>query len=404
MNLFFTYIILSATAVLGNIEAQADRLFDMVNPQLYDIVPKVELDASGNLWMVALWHEPSRGYRCDVTKIKPDASIAFERKPLLDEAATEKGKPSSEYVLDMTPNGMITSDRFGSLYVPCSFSYRHRVILDQRSYTSVHLIRVSSDGSCSDYYPWPNTELLRFHMEIVDADTMVICGVDAPQNPRIKYIGRHAPFRISTASVSSSGLTPAFEKVYEKGNFPSDILSYGPSSGDRNYNDWKRGYGFRFFIRNYTPGGDTTEKPVNLYIRRFDLRASETSIPAEELGTYKWRDYVWRTFRNAYIGYTTVANYKDGGYMLYLPDPLDYSTTHVIRLDYTGIPIDPATLDDGGEKKSLAFKRLPADQKPNVYFALSRGLQSFMPDSGCIYFWGTDNEGNLYNYRKVHNY
>ncbi|MBD3365665.1 hypothetical protein GF359_10675 [candidate division WOR-3 bacterium] len=136
---------------------------------------------------------------------------------------------------------------------------------------------------------------------------------------------------------------------------------------------------------------------------RFDLRSQQNGIPGEELGSYNWRDYIWRSYEDAWIGRITFAKYAEGGYLLCMPDPSDPSITHILRLDYMGEPVEPSTLEDGVIKNVKKFDKLPSSAKPHVAFDITNKptYKGIVRNSAQILFWGRDEEGNLHAYRVV---
>jgi hypothetical protein len=204
------------------------------------------------------------------------------------------------------------------------------------------------------------------------------------------------PCRISKATIDSTGITPVYEKVYGSKTYPMSLIP-SPREYINNFFDWERGVGYRFLFRN--PQGELT-------VNRFDFRSSETSVEYDTVGTFAWRNYIWRTYENAPTGRLTFTHFKDGGYVLSLPDPDNSNTTQVLRIDPNGNPLLPENLESGGNKNSLDFDRMPSTVEPNIYFYrwTKRTYRENIPDSAQLLFWGLDNEGTLYSYHKVRKY
>lgn len=289
-------------------------------------------------------------------------------------------------------NSHLVCDKDDNLYVGL-YNIRR-----QRGYTAggglVHLMRISPDGDIHDNFPWPRfDELDNFHIGF-RSDTMTVIGFTYEYS---EYTGESPSIRITNALVDSTGVTPLSEKVYLRDNFPFEMLQ--PERDFlRYYYDLPRGIGFKANI-NYK---DSTL--LKLY--RFDFRVSVESIAIDTIDEITWRDYVWRSYPNSWIGWISFTEYANAGYLLYMPDPDDRSTTHVIRLTQMGEPIEPSTLEDGGAQSSRVFNRLPSQIEPNVYFRFWEipSYRGGVRDSAQVLFWGCDTEGNLYTYRRVRHY
>ena len=74
---------------------------------------------------------------------------------------------------------------------------------------------------------------------------------------------------------------------------------------------------------------------MSIVISEINTNGDESNHVKNE---YEWRNYIWRTYKDVWIGEMTYAEHKDGGYCICAPDPEDHTMTHIIRIDE--YPID----------------------------------------------------------------
>jgi hypothetical protein len=389
MYLSLISVLLTLTS-FGKASAQAETLLGFVaetQPQMYSRRPQVTLDADGLLWVLADW-----GGDAYATRINPNGKLDIDK---LLVHSTNKDLP------DFTMGSTNACDRWGNLY--CGVATVRRLPgTSANVISSIHLYRVTPDGDVKDYCPWPKIRQYKHHIEVLPGDTLVLVGTDYESSQLSAW---EVDLRIAKALIDENGITPVYDKKYSYGNYPHKILRL-PYDYWRNYYDWNRGYGFLPEIRvPYDSEGN--ESACNLLtIYRFDLRGSEHSITQDSLGTYAWRDYVWRTYKDAWIGWISFTKHKDGGYVLCIPDPKDRSITHLLRLDRNGEPVDSDNLESGGEKTPAKFDRRPTTINPLVDFKVwtSPAPGVNVRDSAHVLFWGCDEEGNLYAHRQFRSY
>lgn len=390
MHSILTTLLLTFT-VFGKTEEQADVLLSYpikVTPKLYGI-PHATINPQKNLWIVADWENTPL-----ISKLDEQGKDKILTLPFIDTTYIPKrGFPV------IGPSYNMVSDSKGNLYFSSFIGWYE---LEDYHKSTLHLIRVSSEGQVKDYYPWPTMYASDLHMEVLPGDTLLLMGRDASA-PKSSG-GYGMPLRISKALITSNDLTPIYEKSYPWHSFPATIRN-GNSTYYMHYFDWERGYGYLAYILADSSILGPKPTPDKLTIMRFDLKSSETTITRDSLGTFNWRNFIWRTYKNAWIGSMTFARYKEGGYLLCIPDPADRSVTHILRLDNLGLPIIPSELEGNGMKSTLAFDRITASVKPYVDFQIwDKPVQMTIHDSAQVLFWGCDNEGNLYSFRKVRIY
>lgn len=376
-----------------NPEAQAETLLDLLThqfpaqPEIYSQRPEVILDDSDNLWLLANVKISSeyRSQPC-LTKISPDGRVVLENINI------NPTDPNDDKIRGF-PYSHLACDRYDNLFVGLVY-IRKPGASSLITPSLVHLIRVSPNGNIHDFFPWPRfDELDNFHIGF-RSDTMTVIGFTYEYS---EYTGESPSFRITSALVDSASVTPLGEKVYLRDNIPFEMLQRDKDL-TRYYFDLPRGLGFKANIYY--------KDSTILKMYRFDFRISEESIVIDTIDDITWRDYVWRSYPNSWLGWITFCDYSSGGYLLYMPDPENRSTTHVLRLDQMGEPLDPSTLEDGGAQSSRVFNRLPSQIEPNVYFRFWEipSYRGGVRDSAQVLFWGCDTEGNLYTYRRVRHY
>lgn len=243
------------------------------------------------------------------------------------------------------------------------------------------IMRVLTSGEVKDYTDtWPVTKMNGdAYIEIIPGDTLVITGSNQSVQSKV----------IVKALVTSEGLTPIDELTYPITCCALGLLSI--TQGMYNvYVNWEQGFGLFASTK-----GDGTFKLASMHL------TPEANYECTELGSYSLKDYTWRTYTDMWLPKSTVEKYKDEGFTVFLSDPIDSTTTHVVRLDEKGFPIDPSTLNAGGKRTTLPFAALPNTCKPYVEMLTWGNQFGLYPDSGRVQFWGVDHEGNLYLYKKT---
>lgn len=377
----------------SNPEARANTLFDLAataEPRMFSRVPRLTFDESSNLWMVSEWGtvSPMVCPRIYATKIKTNGRVDLERVLAYDPDNSSVGSSYRYWPV---------CDRWGNLYFGL-FTITPIEGTSAKSRSTLHLIRISPEGIVKDYHPWPRMVAEGYSISTLSGDTLIFLGEDA----QAEWTPNGRPLRISKVIVDSSGITPVYEKTYDLSKYPRKLIEL-EGYYEKKILDWNRDTGLYAYIRVESSVTGPPAQPDKLHLYKFDMRASDNAITQDSLGVFNWRDYVWRTYEDTWIGWMTFAHHKDGGYLLCIPDPKDRSITHVLRLDSKGEPIDPATLEGGGTKFSLDFDRRPSSAEPLVDFHIwnKPAYKEIIRDSAHVLFWGCDNEGNLYAYRKV---
>jgi len=368
----WSFISLLTLGVIGGVEEQAETLLGYASetqPALYSRRHELTFDNKGNLWLLADWVNDG----C-VLRIRPDGKEDLERLLLLD--------GNLDFWISIA--NMMDCDRWGNLY--CGLGMAH-VKGNLYFPGSLHLFRVTPEGETQDYHPWPDMRIYETYMEILQGDTLVLMNYQ-----RSNYDPNDRTCRISKALVDSLGITPVLDKTYSSDNF-HPLIVVPPDPFYKTFFDWNRG--FSFYI-------EITDNIVETL--RFDLKSSENSIPWESLDTYNWRNHIWRTFEDTWIGWLTLVDYKDGRYLLCISDPEDRSITHIVRLNHIGEPIVPSTFKNSENKKTKKFDKMPSSAKPYVEFQIWDKPGGLARDSAQVLFWACDDEGNLYTYRAVRKY
>lgn len=359
--------------------AQADALLDYVS----DVPPlltnyTVDFDPSGHLWLFGKFGEDYY-----VSRISPEGEVVLDRVLIRNMAA-----------LDSRP----TFDPHGSAWLVPSFgvgdmgNYPVDVRLSDSAQkpmltpvqTWSHLIRVTAEGEVMVYSPWPALGSNNA-AAMVSEDTLLILAADGNS------------VWVTDGVVSADGIEPG----HEAQGFREPEALYTVMRLSRNkdytraYMDWGARRGLRAEIYWYASYADRGPDIVNMFY--LDLR-SQTNYRFTSVGNFGWREYVWRSFRNAPIRHMSFFRYGDGGYVLAIPDIEDRSVTHLVRVDDEGRPVDPETLGGGGRKSARAFKRIPDGVERYVDLLVWRSDGEEL-DSARVLYWGVDTEGNLYEYK-----
>lgn len=348
-----------------NPEAQADAWLNFAPMGLWGDRERVTFDESGCLWLAYR----GVGSRRDIYAARIDRSGKTDVGPVLVYKDKE-GDP--EYPI---LGYRIACDRWNNAYFIYAISGATHI-------GYAHLIRVNPEGEVNNYDPWPEKHTYNPFIDILPGDTLFLVS---------NY--QSGGGRIAKALIEPDKIIPVQDSFY------SEILSTNVGSRHErvgSYLDWEKRLAMRTMVLD-----------KDLYIVHYSLKPSD-NYKSNKSGPYPWRSYIWRSYLNSAIPYPIWAEHKEGGYTLCFLDPEDKSTVYVIRLDEAGVPIDPSTLDKGGTLSARHFKNLPSSAEPHVDFWIWRTHKKRTPrdsyfelDSARVIFWGCDDKGNLYAYRKV---
>ncbi|MBN2380070.1 hypothetical protein JXM67_09750 [candidate division WOR-3 bacterium] len=347
---------------VGSLSRQADALLTyVVEDSLSRHETRVGLDYSGGVWLLDNYQG-----KVQVTRIKPNGKSDPEKVDVFEASKAQLGQ-------------QVVFDDYNTLCFVLAGGER---IADA---SPLFLFQVTSEGKVRSYDPWPLVPFKRNYLERLAADTLLIMG---------GHVIGEIP--ISKGIMTEEGILPAFDTIYYMEDI--SLLNIG-SQRDyyRTYIDWDKDWGLRADIQWYTSHEDVG--PDKLSLTALSL-GGEDSFSVRFLGTYPWRNYIWRTFRNAWMRYLTFVPYREGGYILAVSDPRDRSITHLVRLSEDGEPIDPATLEKGGEFSPRPFRRLPDQAESHVDISMWGRIEQ-VPDSAHVIFWGCDDKGNMYTYRRL---
>ncbi len=384
-------------------EAQAEVLLNYArktDTPLYKAT--VVLDNSGHLWLVGYWGGSLQSTGLHITRISPkgknvlDDILLYRYHNILLHSHAVCDSRNNLYITFATPGRWKepsdTSIGDTGLKIYSGRSNEVVYVVDGNYNPRVHLMRITPEGDFEDFHPWPGLGYYEHYLGLLQGDTLILAGSED--------LGK--PVRIVKATLTSEGITPVYDTPHTLANsiYKNQIL------GDyfQAIVNWYQGMGIEAAILH-----DRTDNPQygpdNLHISRLKGGPEEKSKPLKA-NVYPWRDYVWRSYPNSWIGWLTFSDYKDGGYLLYIPDPLDRSTTYALRLDEEGTPIDPSTLKGKGKCSARSFNRLPESAKSQADFRWWKDNNSRRdyPDSARVSFWGCDEKGNLYNYTQLRKY
>ncbi len=368
---FFLSVVVSLSPGYSS-KDQANKLLTHVSLDVKAATPlfseTTTINDSGFVWFFINW-----GRNLYISRISPRGEILLNKLLI--------AQINEEYP-ELWLNGPMACDRWGNVY--CGYFPRTR---DNHT-CPLHLIRVTPGGQVKDYYPWPDIRVYNY-MEVLPGDTLLVAG----------FSSDFSKIKVYKGLLDEEGIIPVFEKDFKSGYSSLNEVVYSKAMPQSNTMlDWGRNWGL------YIISDSDYNTPVlseTFRIQRLNLNL-DTDHSYEDLGLYDWNKYTWRIFHKTWIGNVTITPYKNGGYVLCLVEPMDASTTYMIRLDSTGVPIDPKTLSDGGIRKPIAFDKLPASAKPYVGFGWWEShLERTKRDSAHVTFWGVDSEGNIYNYRKL---
>jgi hypothetical protein len=338
-----------------NPEKQADAILSYVTvPKITMYGWRMTIDGEGYVWLIGDWDI------LHAVRINPNGKIVLDKIPL------PKAYNLGWYV---------RTDRWNNAY----YVYSKKEKYDNES---ISLARVSTDGLVHDYSPWPIDQAYDGNfIEITSNDTLIAVSRDFHSRDN----------RIAKAIINPEGITPTDQNVCSECEF-LDFLRSANKYGVPMI-DW--GEGFGFYVGVIRDGARN-----KIHVFKLNLKP-EDGYPAEKIGEFYWREYVWKTYNDTWIAEATYASHKDGGYSLCLPDPKNSSSVYVLRLGEDGIPIEPSNLNGGGERSVRSFNRLPKESKPYVDMKIWFKDYTLTPDSAMVVFWGCDEKGNLYTYRKI---
>jgi len=349
-----------------NPEAQADALLNYFTrePRFYSDGSLTAIDNSGYLWLVGNWD-----YDLCVSRIDPEGNLAFNRVPI----------PAGRFSI----GEQLIFDRWDNAY----FIFNNDV---GGNPGLVNLVRITPEGQVGNDYPW-RVEQLPFphYMAILPGDTLVTYAQAYP-GPGGSIV-RIGTYQIGKVHLTVDGYGAAQQTLHKLEEFPIIIGVYFDDT--QSIPEWNEGWSIVAYLRS-----------ASLSLYRQHLTA-ESNYSVDTIGTFSWRDYVWRTYSDTYIKRLTFARHKEGGYILCLFDPANPSITHVLRLNEDGVPVEPSELKSGGKRSAKALKNLPPYVEPYVniqkYQHPDPKIRKIVDDSVHVIFWGCDDEGNLYAYRKV---
>lgn len=362
-----SFFAILALSFFGRAESQADALLDLV-PYIWDI-NSIAFDYSGSLWAVNDGKDALLLSRIDQ-----------RGRPLLDKIEVRKKglEPMVDGMLWVQPYSM-TFDRWNNAW----FIYFTGIQHDYHppDFQPSHLARVTPKGEVQYYHPWPGIEPDGAYVGIMPGDTLIVVGK-----------AKDGSIRFGKGLLNETGMKPILEGLDTRN------LASLMRRGNEDFYDkipyWGKEHGLIAVI-DYTDGSKV------LYLSSF----SSSSFKGYE---YNWRDYIWRSYTDAWTGKVSISPYKDSGYVLCIPDPLDSATTHLLRINEDGTLIPPSELKDGGSFSARSFDRLPKSAEQKVKLELHIKKHGTVPpkyyDAAAVRFWGVDLDGNLYYFSKSRNY
>lgn len=367
-----------ALSFFGRAEVQADALFNLI-PSFYD-KGSVQFDNEGSLWAVHAGKDALL-----LSKIDPRGRLTLDKLEV-----RKKGlEPIADGMLWVPPYSIVF-DRWNNAW----FNYFAGLQFDRSllppDYQRTHLVRVTPKGMIQDYHPWPGIEPDETYLGIMPGDTLLVVGRTQKRE-----------IRVAKGVIDDKGLTTVPETDREKNSPTFEVLiGYGDDL-DVATPYWEKGYGLR-------AGFGKPEGKWKLFLSYFSLEPPYTEIEGKECNN--WRDYIWRSYTDAWIGKVSISPYKDSGYVLCIPDPLDSATTHLLRINEDGTLIPPSELKDGGSRSARSFDRLPKSAEQKVKLELyvkhhkSGERETVYYGKAIARFWGVDLDGNLYYFSKSRNY
>lgn len=346
--------------LIGGAEAQAEALFSFVTePKVTMYKWRTVIDDSGYVWVLNNWD-----HALFASRISPEGERVLDQIPLM---------PPPDGPISQELGRVILPDRWCNVY----FSY---YIDNNIEIGPSYLGQITSSGEVHHYRTWFEDVDIRFpHMEILLGDTLMIIG----------KMG-HVDNQIVKASMQPGELSLISSELVPRSKSLTIIRNHGYYVDS--YSDWERGWGF---IASLFGGNNPDLIFQELSYGTLDLKPADGYSVGEKT-TILWEDYVWKTYPDVFTGQLAIIPYRGGGYSLLIPDFIDSNTTHILRLNEEGIPINPSGLEGGGTLNPRPYDSLPSGFQPHVYFHDWVKYRVLSPDSAMVVFWGCDDEGNLY--------
>lgn len=367
MALAALFVALTLSAASWNPEAQADNLL------LQDLSTETALsfDNDNHIWVVN--RSPSG---LDAYRVDPQGQTKLN-------TTINTGDIAGFVYHDKC----MVVDRWNNLYFTFNinaFSQSGGIGFDRLPY---HLVRVTPEGAVKDFFPWPSLSAeVPPYLAIVPDDILYIQGQDESNKKETTY-------RQIKIKLRRDETKPIQEDVKTSDRLPLALCAR--DNWQTHYVMWNNDWAL---LLSKTSSPKTKEDQEGIMFSRTSLDYAGQEM-YKTIGTYAWRDYIWRTYHNTWIPDMTIATYKDEGFVVVLCDPKDSTTTHMIRLNLAGEPLNPSELDDGGNRLIKPFDRIPVESKKYAYVSLKSIYESrnaSFIDTARVSFWGLDNEGNLY--------
>lgn len=378
--MIYLFLLLSAV----NYKAQADALFDYVAAEGAGLRDwRLAADAEGGLWIAS-----NIEGNLNISRITPEGEWGFE-SVLIDD--TLDARLENQIAFDRRGNAWLVSQVAGES-VPDQPGVADTLRpLKPGEASLASLVRVSPRGEVQIFTTWPELSPIRNYVAALPDDTLLIIGIAGTSSAWV-----------SKWLITQEGLSPAggLDNYHDAHALFSASSVGSPRDYAQNLLDWSQGRGLRaeiYWFQNYEDRG-----PDKLNLYSLSLRA-EDNFSFKNLGVFNWRNYVWRTYNRTWIRHMTFASFEEGGWVLAIPDPEERSVTHLVRLSDQGIPLNPDSLKAQGVRKVRPVKRTPDGTVLEVDLVIWRSSAQ-KPDSARVLFWGLDNNGDLYAYRKVKKY
>ncbi len=339
-----------------NPEAQADALLNhAIETELSASGLLSAIDDSGYVWLVGRFDR-----KLCVSRIDPEGNLAFDRVPI----------PAG----DFSTGEQLIFDRWGNAY----FIFNNDV---GGNPGLVNLVRITPEGQAEDRYPWRVKQLpYPYYMVILPGDTLVTYA-QAYSGPGEISV-RPWTFQIGKVHLTVDGYGAAQQTLHKMEEFPHHLYWTAYS---RPFIEWGSGWAIQAHIT--TPY--TLDYQLKLYRQHL---TTESEYAVDTLGSYDCQDIIWREYSDAYVPGLLFSRYKKGGYLLFYSIHNDPSAAYTIRLDQDCRPI--RSIKPRRKKSARPFDELPLGSAAYVNIEIKNKVAQ-------IFFWGCDDEGNLYAYRKV---
>jgi len=349
----------------GSTARQAKALLSLVKPDsLFYHETRLGLDYSGKLWLV----DNYKG-KIHVSRIQQGGKIKPEKVSVFEVSVAQIGT-------------QLIFDDLNSLY----FTVAGGEGVNEK--TPLELFQVTGSGKVLTNIYWPMIPFKRNYLERLEGDTLLIIGGAV-----------FGEVFVSKGILGPDSIIPAFDTSYIMEEM--SMLNIGTQTDySRTIHDWRKGWGLRADIQWYQTHPEVG--PDKLILTKLNL-GKDGDFSVQTLGIYPWRDYVWRTYPGAWMRHLTITPYETGGFVVAVSDPKDHSIGYLIRLDTEGYPVTPNTLEGSGTFSALAFDKLPSSATRNVALSMWGRIEQG-PDSAQVVYWGLDNTGNLYSYRRLQVY